>query len=85
MTIDFYHWGNMCPITKEIMQLLDEYNEIFIIHVYDISKDDKLAKRYNIYFPFLTIVNGCKRYYAPITASFLDEVKKGIMPIEKPY
>lgn len=85
MKIDFYYWGSMCPISNEIIQLLDDYNTIFTINYHDISNDFMVAKQQNIFFPFLTVINDQNRYYSPITASFLETLKMGIMPIEEAY
>ena len=83
--IDFYYWGSMCPISNEIIKTLSVYNDIFDIGLHDITNDFTAAKELNIFFPFLTVVNNEKRYYAPITEAFLQSLTKGIMPIETPY
>ena len=33
MKIDFYYWGNICPITDEMIELFNKYNDNFFIVV----------------------------------------------------
>lgn len=85
MQIDFYYWGSMCPISDEIIQTLSHYNSKFDIRFHDITNNPDLAKNKNIFFPFLTIVDSEKRYYGPISETFLQTLCSGIMPKETPY
>ena len=85
MKIDFYHWGSMCPISDEIAQTLSRHNDRFDIQIHDITNNFELAKNQNIYFPFLTLVNGEKRFYGPISETFFQTLCMGIMPKETPY
>lgn len=85
MQIDFYYWGSMCPISDEIVQTLSRYNTKFDIRFHDITNNFELAKNKNMFFPFLTIVNSEKRYYGPISETFLQTLSVGIMPKETPY
>lgn len=85
MQIDFYYWGSMCPISDEIVQTLSSYKTKLDIRLHDITNNSDLAKSKNIFFPFLTIVNSEKRYYEPISETFLQMLCSGIMPKETPY
>lgn len=85
MKIDFYYWGNMCPITTEILNLMSEYKDKIDIHMYDISDDSLACKINKIFFPFLTVLNDANRYYSPISRKFMEEVVIGILPEEKPF
>ncbi len=55
--IDFYHWDNICPISNEIISLLEKYKENFEIQIYDITHNFKKAREQDMYYPFLTVVN----------------------------
>ena len=85
MQIDFYYWGSMCPISDEIVQTLSRYKTKLDIQLHDITNNPDLAKSKNIFFPFLTIVNNEKRYYGPISETFLQTLCSGTMPKETPY
>ena len=41
MKIDFYYWGNICPITDEMIELFNKYNDNFFVELHDIS-DEKV-------------------------------------------
>ena len=85
MKIDFYYWGNMCPISAEILDLIHRYKSKVNINTYEISNDLSVSKNKKIFFPFLTVINDVNRYYAPINKKFMDQVASGIIPVEKPY
>ncbi len=85
MQIDFYYWGNMCPISTEIINLLKHYMDIFTVNFYDITGDRQLAKEQNMFFPFLTVVDRVNRFYSPISEAFLDDLIAGQTPAEQPY
>lgn len=85
MQIDFYHWGHICPISSEIITRLSNYKHVFDIQIHDITNDCDTAKKYLIFFPFLTVVNKCKRYYGPISDTFLKVLLTGSLPKENPY
>lgn len=85
MKIDFYYWGSICPIANEIINLLNEYEDVFDIQFYDFTDDPAIAKKEKIFFPFLTVVNEKRRYYSPITQKFLESLLIGKMPQEIPY
>ncbi len=85
MQIDFYYWGDMCPISTEIINLLKNYMDIFTVNFYDITGDRQLAKEQNIFFPFLTVVNKINRFYSPISEAFINQLLVGQIPKEAPY
>lgn len=85
MRIDFYYWGSMCPISHEIIQLLKEHGAAFDIHLHNITDDPAMARREQIFFPFLTVVDHIKRYYSPLSERFLQTLLSGEMPVEAPY
>ncbi|WP_304017254.1 hypothetical protein [Fenollaria timonensis] len=85
MKIDFYYWGNICPISTEIINLMSEYEEKIDIYLHDISNDRESCKINNIFFPFLTVLNDINRYYSPISRKFMEEIAVGIIPKEKPF
>ena len=85
MKIDFYYWGNMCPISAEILDLIHRYKSKVNINTYEISNDLSVSKNKKIFFPFLTVINDVNRYYGPINKKFMEQVVSGIIPVEKPY
>lgn len=85
MKLDFYYWGSICPLSVEIIRLLKKYEKYLSIEYYDITDDFELAKKQNIYFPFLTVIDECYRYYSPLSESFMEQLKCGSLPVEKPY
>lgn len=85
MKIDFYYWGNMCPISVEILDVLNRYKSKVNINTYEVSNNLSVCKNKKIFFPFLTVINDVNRYYAPITKRFMEELVSGIIPVEKPY
>lgn len=85
MRLDFYYFSYQCPLNDSMLLLLDGYRDKIDIHLYDISKNPRLAKQQKIFFPTLTVLDGIKRYYSPIRKSFLEQAVLGIYPIEKPY
>lgn len=85
MQLDFYYWGSMCPISDEIIQTLSRYTSNINMCFHDITYNPDLAKDKKIFSPFLTIVDSKKRYYGPISETFLQTLCSGIMPEETPY
>lgn len=85
MKIDYYYWGSMCPVSAEMRCLLREYKDIISIQFHDITNDFETAKKCQMYFPFLTIVNDEKRYYSPLSKEFLEMLITGVMRSEEPY
>ncbi len=85
MKIDFYYWAYQCPISSEILDLLDEYKESFDINTYNIEENFEIAKNQKIFFPFLTVVDAKERYKAPINRNFLNKLLSGEKCTERPY
>ncbi len=85
MKIDFYYWRDICPISTEIIELLNAHQGDFDIHFYDISYDRITAQKKQIFFPFLTVINDLHRFYSPITQSFVAQLLNGQIPKELPY
>lgn len=85
MKLDFYYWGSICPLSIGIIKLLKKYEKYLSIEYYDITDNFELAKNQNIYFPFLTVIDECYRYYSPLTETFMEQLKCGMLPVEKPY
>ncbi len=83
--IDFYYWGNICPITSEIIELLNKYQDVFKIKLYDITYNFELSKSKSIFYPFLTVINKTHRFYSPISNDFLKNLSLGVIPTERPY
>lgn len=84
-TIDFYYWSAVCPINIEILELLKEYEKRIDIRTYDVSEDFGLAKKMNMFYPTLTVVNEKIRRYSPYGKEFLNQVCEGAVPKEKPF
>jgi hypothetical protein len=85
MKIDFYYWGYQCPIIYEMIKFLKSLKSSFYeIKLFDISNDFETAKRMKMFFPFLTVFDNTIRYRSPLFFA-AEEIKKGIIPKEKPY
>ena len=85
MRIDFYYWDFQCPLNADMLSLLSEYRNRLDIHTYNIADRPDLCEKYRIFYPTLTVVDCCYRYYAPIRRSFLESLCNGILPEEVPY
>ena len=85
MQIDFYHWGGMCPLADEFINLVHLSTPTLTVESHDLTKNFALAREKKVFFPFLTVVDHIHRYYAPITGSFMEKLKQGILPVERPY
>jgi len=85
MKLDFYHWSCQCPLNFEMVNLLSEYAGKIDIAITDITERSDIAKEHKIFFPTLTVVNGVHRFFSPLKKSFLDELAKNNIPVEKPY
>ncbi len=83
--IKFYHWGYICPISGEMIELLKKYQHKFDITIVDITNNEEVAKNKGMYYPFLTIVNHKYRFYSPLSEAFFKTLLKGDIPVEKPY
>lgn len=85
MRLDFYYFSYQCPLNDNMIQLLDDYRDKIDIHMYDISNDNLLAAKMDIFFPTLIVLDEEKRYYSPLRKSFLEQVASGIYPEEFPF
>lgn len=85
MRLDFYYFSYQCPLNDDMLRLLDEYRDKMEIHLHDISDDSATAERMDIFFPTLTVLDGQRRYYSPLSRSFLDRATLGIFPEEHPF
>lgn len=85
MKLDFYYFSYQCPLNDTMIHLLEKYRGSIDIHMYDISTNSTLAKKMNIFFPTLTVLNETRRYYSPLRKDFLEQVAQGIYPEERPY
>lgn len=86
MQIDFYYWGAQCPINYEMVKLLNSLDSnLFEINIYDITDDKALAKKMNIYFPFLTVFKDSIRWRSPISINLINKIQSGETVKEKPY
>ncbi|WP_234122898.1 hypothetical protein [Clostridium hydrogenum] len=86
MKIDFYYWGMQCPISYETIELLNKLDSnVFNINFYDITYDKALAKKVNMYFPFLTVFDDCIRWRGPINLELINKIQNGEMVKEKAY
>ena len=83
LQIDFYYWSFQCPISNETIELFKKYRNKATINLYDISENPDFAHKYNIFFPFLTIVNQTTRLFAPITETILNELLENDGTIEE--
>ncbi len=84
MKVEYYHFGSQCPLSHVSIALLEEFSDFFELTTHDITDDPDTAKRMNMYFPSLLVVEG-RRYYAPLTRSFLKRLADGEFPEEAPY
>ncbi len=85
MRIEFYYWAAMCPLNVEMQTILRDYQDHLDLKFFDISQDHRLAKKMQMYYPTLTVLNDSHRFYSPIRRSFLDAVCSGLLPKEQPY
>ena len=85
MTLEFYYFSYQCPLNDNMIQLLNDYRNKIDIALYDISDNSLLAKKMNIFFPTLIVLDKKKRYYSPLRKSFLEQVANGIYPQENPF
>lgn len=85
MRLDFYYFSYQCPLNGDMLRLLKKYHDRLDIRVHDITGDFALAKEQRMFFPTLTVLDGEKRYYAPLRESFLEQAARGEYPTERPY
>jgi hypothetical protein len=68
-----------------MLELLEQYKGHMNIKLHDITHAENTAKAENIFFPTLTVLDKQYRYFHPLTRPFLEQVKAGLVPAEKPY
>lgn len=85
LKIDFYYWDMQCPINYEMLRLLEKYNKLFEITFHNVKDNFVIAKQQKLFFPTLTVVDGVKRYFSPISERFLESLLKNQYPVEKPF
>lgn len=85
MRLDFYYFSCQCPLNAHMLRLLEKYMDRIDIYCHDFANDFSLAKEMNLFFPTLTVLGGKKRYYSPLSQSFLEQVSQGKYPEEHPY
>ena len=85
MRLDFYYWDFLCPLNADMLALLNEYKDRLDIHPYNIVNRPDLCEKLHMFYPTLTVVDDCHRYFAPIQRSFLESLCGGILPEEIPY
>lgn len=86
MQIDFYYWGTQCPISYETIKLLNSLNSnLFNVNFYDITDNKALAKKMNMYFPFLTVFKNSIRWRSPININLINKIRNGEEVKEQPY
>lgn len=85
MKLDFYYFSFQCPLNDDMIHLLDEYKDKIEVHLHDFSTDRSTAAEWRIFYPTLTVLDDEKRYYSPLTRSFLDQAACGKYPNELPF
>ena len=83
--LDYYYWGNQCPINNETLSLLKNYDTQIEVHVHDISENPALAKLMRIFFPFLTVFNEKKRWFGPLNKVTIEKFLRDEPLNEVPY
>lgn len=84
MKVDSYHWSIQCPLHYEMLALLVDFSDYLAITVHDLEQEPALAVEQRMFFPFLTVVDGTTRFFAPIRRGFLERLLWGELPPEKP-
>lgn len=85
MRLDFYYYSCQCPLNAHMLRLLEQYADKIDIRCYDFANDFQLAEEMNIFFPTLTVLDEKKRYYSPLSQTFLEQISQGKYPEESPY
>lgn len=85
MKIEFYYWDMQCPINNEMLKLLKKYSKYFDVTLYNVKDDFEVARQQRLFFPTLTVIDGKKRYFSPISDEFFDNLLNNQYPKEKPY
>jgi hypothetical protein len=85
MKIDFYYWDMQCPINNEMLKLLEKYSKHFEISLHNIKDDFETAFKQKMFYPTLTVVDGVRRYFSPLSDKFFNMLLNNQYPIEKPH
>lgn len=85
MKLDFYYFSYQCPLNGDMLRLLELYRDRIDICTHDIANDFALAREQRMFFPTLTVLDGTRRYYAPLSNTFLEHAARGEYPAEQPY
>ena len=73
-----------CPLHHKMLALLVDFSDYLAITVHDLEQEPALAVEQRMFFPFLTVVDGTTRFFAPIRRGFLVRLLWGEFPPEKP-
>lgn len=85
MKLDFYYWASLCPLNDEMLALLAEYRDRLEVVCHDISAAPALAKEQRMFYPTLTVAEGGRRFFSPLSRGLLDGLCRGTIPRERPY
>ena len=85
MKLDFYYWSSLCPLNDEMLCLLEEYSGSLEASCRDISDTPDLARELRMFYPTLTVAEGGRRYYSPLSRRLLDALCEGRLPEERPF
>lgn len=85
MKISFYYWRTQCPIIHETLNLLKNYERDVTIDYYDVSNRIDIAKKQQMFFPFLTVFDDCKRWFGPLNNQTILQYMRGELLDEKPH
>lgn len=85
MRLDFYYFSYQCPLNGDMLRLLETYRDKLEIHTHDIAGDLALAREQKMFYPTLAVLDGKRRYYAPLSRAFMDCAAQGGYPVERPY
>lgn len=85
--IDFYYWGDQCPHNSKMRQLLNSFSldQRCTIHLFDISRDHRVAKDLNIFSPNMLVIDNKIRWHGPISKETFESILNGIIPKATPY
>lgn len=85
MNIDFYYWDMQCPINNKMLELLEKYKRHFEISLHNIKDDFETATEQRMFFPTLTVINGRRKYFSPLSDRFFNSLLNNEYPEEKPF
>lgn len=78
MSIQFYYWRYQCPVSLDCIRLLKTYESQIDISYIDVSKQPKLAKEMQMFFPFLTVFGNQQRVYGPLKEKMIEDYLKAV-------